>query len=101
MDKNFKVRVVVGLALFVVALISLYTFDGVPFRILFGLFAFVAAMELISFFKRGYSFENLVLVLFELAFLFASGKYPEVKLLDHMVVLFLFFCQTFIQCVPL
>ena len=69
MDKNFKVRVVVGLALFVVALISLYTFDGMPFKILFGLFAFVAAMELISFFKRGYSFENLVLVIFELAFL--------------------------------
>ena len=29
--------------------------------------------------------------LFELVFSFSSGKYPEVKLLDHMAVLFLIF----------
>ena len=37
---------------------------------LFGLFSLVAAIELFSFFKKGYSFENLILVIFELAFLF-------------------------------
>lgn len=56
--------------MFVVALVALYTFDGLPFRVLFGLFSLVAAIELFSFFKKGYSFENLILVIFELAFLF-------------------------------
>ena len=32
--------------------------------------------------------------LFELIFLFSLGKYPEVELLDHMVVLFLIFLGT-------
>ena len=70
MDKNFKVRVTVGVAMFVVALVALYTFDGLPFKVLFGLFVLVAAIELFSFFKRGHNFENVILVIFELAFLF-------------------------------
>lgn len=70
MDKNFRVRLIVGTVMFVVALVALYTFDGLPFRVLFGLFSLVAAIELFSFFKKGYSFENLILVIFELAFLF-------------------------------
>lgn len=70
MDKNFKVRLVVGISMFVVAVIALCIFNGVPFKILFGLFSFVAALELFSFFKKGYSFENLMLVILELGFLF-------------------------------
>ena len=70
MDKNFKVRVTVGLMMFIVAIIALYTFDGMPFKIIFGLFALVSAVELFSFFKRGRSFENILLAIFELAFLF-------------------------------
>ena len=70
MDKNFRVRLIVGTVMFVVALVALYTFDGLPFKVLFGLFSLVAAIELFSFFKKGYSFENLILVIFELAFLF-------------------------------
>lgn len=75
MDKNFRVRLLVGTAMFIVALIALYTFDGLPFKVLFGLFSLVAAVELLSFFKKGYSFENLLLVIFELAFLFYGALF--------------------------
>ena len=33
--------------------------------------------------------------LFELVFLYSLSEYPEMKLLDHMVVLFLIFLKTF------
>ena len=75
MDKNFKVRVMVGVSLFVVALIAMYTFNGTPFRILFGLFSLVAAIELISFFKKDHQFENALLVIFELGFLFYGSLF--------------------------
>ena len=52
MDKNFRVRVICGLGLFAVALIAMYTFDAVPFKILFGVFAIIAGIELLSFFKK-------------------------------------------------
>ena len=42
MDKNFRVRLIVGFSMFFVALIALYTFDSIPFKIIFGLFAFVS-----------------------------------------------------------
>ena len=69
MDKNFKVRVVVGLGIFVVALVSLYLFDSIPFKILFGLFALMATSELFSFFRKKYSTINVVLAALEVAFL--------------------------------
>lgn len=69
MDKNFRVRVVVGLGIFLVALVSLYTFDSIPFKVLFGVFSFVAAIELFSFFKKKFSGLNVVLATLELAFL--------------------------------
>ena len=70
MDKNFKVRFMVCAAMFIVALIALYTFEGTPFKIIFGLFALVAAIELFSFFKKKRNFELFLLVVLELAFLF-------------------------------
>lgn len=70
MDKNFKVRVTVGAVLFIVALVAMYTFDGTPFKIIFSLFAFIAAIELFSFFRKKFTFEKLLLVIFELGFLF-------------------------------
>lgn len=75
MDKNFKVRLVVGISLFLVALVALYTFDGTPFKVLFGLFALVAAMELMSFFKHGHKFENVLLVIIELGCLFYGSLF--------------------------
>ena len=69
MDKNFRVRVVVGVGIFLVALAALYTFDSIPFKILFGVFAFMGAVELMSFFKKKYSIYNIILAMLELAFL--------------------------------
>lgn len=70
MDKNFKVRFTVGVCMFIVALVSLYTFNGLPFKVIFALFALVAAIELFSFFKKARGFELFLLVLLESAFLF-------------------------------
>ena len=69
MDKNFKVRVIVGLSIFVVALVGLYTFDSLPFKILFGAFAAMSAVELLSFFKKKHTAFNVFLCILELAFL--------------------------------
>ena len=69
MDKNFRVRVIVGVCIFVVALVGLYTFDSIPFRVLFSLFALMSMIELFSFFKRKHTSFGVVLALFEILFL--------------------------------
>ena len=69
MDKNFRVRVMVGVLLFAVALLTLYTFEAIPFKFYFGLFALISAVELFSFFKKRRKFENVILAIVELAFL--------------------------------
>ena len=72
MDKNFRVRVICGLGMFIVALVALYTFDSIPFKIIYGLFAAVSMIELISFFWRKVSFWHVVLALLEIAFIVFS-----------------------------
>lgn len=69
MDRNFKIRTVVSIGLFVVAVISLYTFNSIPFKILYGLFSLVAVLELFSFFTKKITSLNVTLALFELGFL--------------------------------
>lgn len=71
MDKNFRVRVIVGLSMFVIALVALYTFNSIPFKILFGLFTFVAVIELLSFFKNKKTANtlNIFLTICEIIFL--------------------------------
>lgn len=69
MDKNFRVRVVVGLSMFIVALIGLYTFDSIPFKIIFGFFSLMSIIELLSFFGKKHGALNILLSLFEIAFL--------------------------------
>lgn len=69
MDRNFKVRVSVGVGMFAVALLALYTFNAIPFKIIYILFSLVSAIELFSFFRRGFSDVRLVLVILEIIFL--------------------------------
>lgn len=69
MDKNFRIRVLVGSIMFIVALIGLYTFDGLPFKIIFVFFVVVSAIELLSFFKRKKQFHQVILAIIELGFL--------------------------------
>lgn len=72
MSENFKIRVIVGLILFIVAVVALYTFDGIPLKIMYGFFAVVAAIELLSFHKKKRTIYNIVLSLIELSLLVAS-----------------------------
>ena len=69
MDRNFKVRLIVGLSMFVVAIIGLYTFESIPFKIIYGFFSLVATIELFSFFRRKFKKKAILLVVFELIFL--------------------------------
>ena len=69
MDRNFKVRVSVGVGLFAISLLALYTFNGIPFKIIFGLFSFIGMIELFSFFKKGVTFLRVFLTMLEIAFL--------------------------------
>ncbi len=69
MDKNFKVRVTVGLSMFIVAVVALYTFDSIPFKIIYTIFSIVAMIELFSFFKRKYNVKNILLAIIELLFI--------------------------------
>lgn len=55
--------------MFAVALISLYTFNGIPFKIIFSLFAFISAIELLSFFKKKITNLNIFLAILEITFL--------------------------------
>ena len=75
MDKNFRVRVMVGIMMIVVAVIALCTFDGKPFKILFGLFALVAMIELLSFFKKKTGGLNRFLAILEIVFLIWGTLY--------------------------
>ena len=73
MDKNFRVRVICGLGMFIVALVALYTFDSIPVKIIYGLFALISAIELISFFWRKISFWHVLLAIIEIVFLVCSS----------------------------
>ena len=48
MDKNFRVRLIVGFGMFAVSLIAMYTFDEIPFKIIIGLFSLMSAIEIFS-----------------------------------------------------
>ncbi len=69
MDRNFRVRVLVGAGMFAVALIGLYTFDAIPFKIIYTIFSFISMVELVSFFKNKVTPARVVLALLETVFL--------------------------------
>ncbi len=92
MDKNFRVRLVCGIGMFVVALVALYTFDGIPFKVIYSLFAVVSAIELISFFWRKISFFHVVLALFEILFLIFSSIWVGKIDINHFWYIILGVC---------
>lgn len=92
MDKNFRVRVICGFGMFFVALIALYTFDSIPFKIIYGLFGLVSIIELISFFWRKISFWHVVLALFEIAFIVCSAIWTAKVDLHHFWYIILGVC---------
>ena len=73
MDKNLRVRLVCGFGMFFVALVALYIFDGIPFKIIYGLFAVVSAIELLSFFTKKKTAFHVTLALIEILLLIFSS----------------------------
>lgn len=89
MDKNFRVRVVCGLGLFIVALLAMYTFDAVPFKILFGVFAVISGIELLSFFKKTAHFKNVILAIIEIMFLvYGSMFIAQIGVVEIWYIIF-------------
>lgn len=72
MDKNFRVRLIVGAGMFIVAIIALYTFDSIPFKIIYGIFALISAVELCSFFRKKFTPATVTLAAIEAIFLALS-----------------------------
>lgn len=92
MDKNFRVRLIVGLSMFIVALIGLYTFDSIPFKIIFGFFSVMSVVELLSFFKKKHSAINIVLTLAEITFLICGTIFVAKVDLNHFWYIILGVC---------
>ncbi len=59
--------------MFVVALVALYIFDGIPFKVIFGLFALVSAIELCSFFTKKKTWFHILLAFIEILLLVFSS----------------------------
>ncbi|MDO4398673.1 MAG: phosphatidate cytidylyltransferase [Candidatus Saccharibacteria bacterium] len=89
MDKNFRVRVLCGFGLLAAAIVSLFTFDGILFKILFGIFAMISGMELLSFFKKTAHFKNVVLAIFEVMFLIYGSMYvAQIGVIEIWLLIF-------------
>ena len=92
MDKNFRVRWIVGVSMFVVALVGMYTFDSIPFKVLYCLFAVMSAIELFSFFKKKYSALNVVLAILEIGFLIGGTIFVVRTNIDYFWYIILGVC---------
>ena len=92
MDKNFRVRLIVGFGMFAVSLVALYTFNSIPFKIIFGLFAFMSLIELLSFFLRKITAYNTGLAMFEIMFLIGGTVFVAGTDLTHFWYIILGVC---------
>lgn len=72
MDKNLGTRLIVGIGLFVVALVSLYTFESVPFKFLYAFFGAMAGIEIVSFLLKKHDFKCTLLAITEMGFLYCG-----------------------------
>lgn len=69
MSKNFQIRLIVSIGLFITVVISMLTFNGIPFKILIALFAIMAAIELLSFLEKKKTPRAVFMLICELLFL--------------------------------
>lgn len=89
MTKNFKVRLSVSLILLAMAAVFIFTLESVPFKIFFGSFATVSAIELLSFFKKKFNIWTVILALLEIAFLVASSIFvARLNALEMVLLIF-------------
>ncbi|MBQ8984993.1 phosphatidate cytidylyltransferase [Candidatus Saccharibacteria bacterium] len=92
MDRNFKVRTIITISMFTVALVGLYTFDSIPFKIIFGFFTSMALIELLSFFKKKHATLNFLLAFFEILFLVCGTIFVVRIDLNHFWYIILGVC---------
>ena len=78
--------------MFVVALVALYTFDSIPFKIIFGLFVLMSLVELLSFFKNKFTWQRLFLAILEILFLIAGVIFVAKIDLSHFWYIILGVC---------
>ncbi|MBR6964939.1 phosphatidate cytidylyltransferase [Candidatus Saccharibacteria bacterium] len=89
MSKSFQTRLLASLALLAIAAATIFTLDSMPFKIFYGVFAIVAGIELLSFFKNKVSFWHILLVLIELALLvFGSIFIARITALQIILIIF-------------
>lgn len=69
MGRNFWVRLVCGIAMFAIALASMYAFNGQFFKVLVIFVVVMAAVELLSFLTKKRTVVNVILLICELIFL--------------------------------
>lgn len=75
MSKNFQVRLICSIGLFLVAVVTLYAFDGISFKILIALFAIIAMIELFSFLEKKKTVLNVSLLIIEFIILLCGIIY--------------------------
>ena len=68
-------RLIVGVAMFIVAVIAMYTFDAIPLKVIYGLFSVIAGVELVSFFTKKASVLAVFLALGEAIFLVCGSVF--------------------------
>lgn len=73
MERNFRNRLIVGIGMFIVAMFALYYHDGLLLKFLYAIFAFIAMIELFSFFKKKASGLASFLAILETIFLIWSA----------------------------
>ena len=72
MDKSFRIRTIVALAIFFITMLALYTFQSVPFKILYSFCVLMAFIELISFLRKEANLSKVLLLVLEAFFLVVS-----------------------------
>ena len=92
MDKNFRVRLIVGFGMFAVALVALYTFDSIPFKIIYGIFSLISSVELMSFFRKKHTTLNIILAILETLFLIGGAIFVAKVDLVHFWYIILGVC---------
>lgn len=89
MTNNFITRLIASLALLAIAAATIFTLDSMPFKIFYGVFAVVAGIELLSFFKQRAKIWWISLVLIEIALLvFSSIFVARINTLQIVLLIF-------------
>ena len=92
MSKTFRTRLIVSLVLLAIAAVAIFTLESIPFKIFYGIFAIVAGLELLSFFKNKFNFWLLLLVVLEITLLVASSFFVAKVRAFEIILLILGVC---------